>query len=115
VQACNAAGAVRIPTMMVQTLVENAVKHGLTEVRGPAVVAVEAHLTNHRLVVSVTDNGPGFKTEPLGETERLASRNGYGLANIRRRLHGYFGDSGALIIRRDDAKGLTIVSVEMPS
>jgi hypothetical protein len=115
VQAGNQAGAVRIPTMMVQTLVENAVKHGLTEVRGTAIVSVDAQVADDRLVISVTDNGPGFKTGTPGVEQPLTPRNGYGLANIRRRLHGYFGDAGALIIRRDEAKGLTVVSVEMPS
>jgi hypothetical protein len=115
VQAGDRAGEVRIPTMMVQTLVENAIKHGLTEVRGTAVVSVAARVANDRLVISVTDNGPGFKAEALGATERVASRNGYGLANVRRRLHGYFGDAAALVIRRDEANGLTVVSVEMPA
>jgi anti-sigma regulatory factor (Ser/Thr protein kinase) len=115
VRACDRAATLRIPTMMVQTLVENAVKHGLTEVRGTAVVSVDAQIIDDRLVISVTDNGPGFKPDASGANEGLSSRNGYGLANIRRRLRGYFGDAGALVIRRDEANGLTVVSVEMPS
>jgi len=114
VRAGAQAGAVRIPTMVVQTLVENAVKHGLTEVRGTAMVSVAAHVDKDRLVISVTDNGPGFTSDALAATERVSSRNGYGLANIRRRLRGYFGDDAALIIRRDEGDGLTVVSVEMP-
>ena len=114
VRAGAQAGAVRIPTMVVQTLVENAVKHGLTEVRGTAMVSVAAHVEKDRLVISVTDNGPGFTSDALAATERVSSRNGYGLANIRRRLRGYFGDDAALIIRRDEGDGLTVVSVEMP-
>jgi signal transduction histidine kinase len=114
VRAGEPADAVRIPTMMVQTLVENAVKHGLTEVRGTAIVRVDAQVENDRLVISVTDNGPGFTNEAAAATERGASRSGYGLANIRRRLRGYFGDDAALVIRRDEVNGLTIVSVEMP-
>jgi signal transduction histidine kinase len=114
VRAGAQAGAVRIPTMVVQTLVENAVKHGLTEVRGTAIVSVAAHVEKDRLVISVTDNGPGFTSDALAATERVSSRNGYGLANIRRRLRGYFGDDAVLIIRRDEGDGLTVVSVEMP-
>ena len=108
------AGAVRIPTMVVQTLVENAVKHGLTEVRGTAIVSVEARVAGDRLVICVSDNGPGFTADALVATERMASRNGYGLANIRRRLQGYFGEHAALVIERDEAEGLTMVSVQMP-
>ena len=99
VRAGAQAGAARIPTMVVQTLVENAVKHGLTEVRGTAIVSVAAHVEKDRLVISVTDNGPGF-TERRARRPRSAvsSRNGYGLANIRQRLRGYFGDDAVLII-----------------
>ena len=104
----------RIPTMVVQTLVENAVKHGLTEVRGVAVVAVEARLAQGGLLISVTDNGPGFTDEALSTTAALSSAGGYGLANIRHRLRGYFGDRAALIIERDQPRGLTVVSVQMP-
>ena len=57
---------------------------------------------------------PGFTGDALVATERMASRNGYGLANIRRRLQGYFGDHAALVIERDEAAGLTMVSVELP-
>jgi sensor histidine kinase YesM len=78
-------------------------------------VSVEAQIAVDRLVISVTDNGPGFRTEAPDAPGRPASRNGYGLANIRRRLQGYFGDRGRLVIRRDEANGLTVVSVEMPS
>ena len=111
--ASEAAGA-RIPTMMVQTLVENAVKHGLTEVRGTAVVSVSAESAADRLRLAVVDNGPGFTENALRSTEKPSSRTGYGLANIRDRLRGYFGDRAHLSISRDDGRGLTTVSVEMP-
>jgi signal transduction histidine kinase len=108
------AASARIPTMVVQTLVENAVKHGLTELRGAAIVGVDAQVRNDRLVVSVTDNGPGFTPEALSATDRPAPGGGYGLANIRHRLCGYFGDRARVQIGRDAVRGLTVVSVEMP-
>ena len=114
VRADAGARAARVPTMVVQTLVENAVKHGLTEVLDKAVVAVDARIERNRLVISVTDNGPGFTRDALAATERVSSRTGYGLANIRRRLRGYFGEDAALIISRDERDGLTVVSIEMP-
>ena len=100
----------RIPTMIVQTLVENAVKHGASSVRGPASVTVDAHSEGERLVVSVADNGPGF-----GDTDRPAAsraRGGYGLVNVRQRLDGYFGASAALSLTRTD--GVTAVSISLP-
>ena len=103
----------RIPTMMVQTLVENAVKHGVADLIGPAVVGVHATRHGNRVVLAVTDNGEGFETPP---TRRGSERRsgGYGLANIRQRLEGYFGTEAALRIDRDAARGLTVVAVELP-
>ena len=103
----------RVPTMMVQTLVENAVKHGLSELIGTAIVGVHATRDKDRVIVAVTDNGEGFSTRP---TRRAAERRsgGYGLANIRQRLAGYFGDDAALRIDRDEARSLTVVAVELP-
>jgi signal transduction histidine kinase len=102
----------RVPTMMVQTLVENAVKHGAASVRGSAMVIVRAREAAGRLVVSVVDNGPGFRDEPSPEPER--TRGGYGLVNVRQRLEGYFQSDAALTVDRDVAAGQTTVSVSLP-
>jgi hypothetical protein len=101
----------RVPTMVLQTLVENAVKHGLSEVIGPAHIGVDARVDNDRLVMTVTDNGEGFRS-----SRRVAERRsgGYGLANIRQRLEGYFGDKGELTTSRDEVRQLTVVSVALP-
>jgi signal transduction histidine kinase len=102
----------RVPTMIVQTLVENAMKHGVASVLGQATVAVHARRDGDGLVVSVTDNGPGF---PEGEVPAAGRRgSGYGLANVRQRLEGYFGARAALEIRRDVVHRRTIVSVSLP-
>jgi signal transduction histidine kinase len=113
----------RVPTMVVQTLVENAVKHGVALVRGPASVDVHARRDHGQLVVSVSDSGPGFPTASTGRIEPLAAGEsrrhkpavgGYGLANIRQRLEGYFGAAAALTVERDINGGRTIVSVSFP-
>lgn len=100
----------RVPTMIVQTLVENAVKHGAASVRGRAVVAVTANRRGERLVLTVSDNGPGFRDQPA--TPR--TRGGYGLVNIRQRLDGYFHGEAALAVERDGVRAMTIVSVDLP-
>ena len=103
----------RVPTMMVQTLVENAVKHGVAEVIGPALIGVRATREGDRVRIAVTDNGEGFSERArLRTTEKRSG--GYGLANIRQRLSGYFGDAAALTIDRDQARGVTIVAVVLP-
>ena len=102
----------RVPTMIVQTLVENAVKHGAASVRGRAVVIVRARQESGTLVVSVVDNGPGFREADSPEPARM--RGGYGLVNVRQRLEGYFGSNAALTVDRDTAAGMTTVSVSLP-
>ncbi|HSC27029.1 MAG TPA: histidine kinase [Vicinamibacterales bacterium] len=102
----------RVPTMVVQTLVENAVKHGAAAVRGRALVEVDARREGGRVHVVVSDNGPGLDAESRAETD--ARRGGYGLANIRQRLDGYFGSEAALTIERDAVRGLTIATLELP-
>lgn len=104
---------VKVPTMMLQTLVENAVKHGIARVRGGGMIRVEVKKNGGFLRMAVGDNGPGFQ-----ETDTAAScgkpQNGYGLKNIRERLEGNFGSAAALKLERNQQEALTIVSIEMP-
>ena len=48
-----------VPSMLVHTLIENAVKHGVAQVRGHGVLEMAARVADDRLTVEVTDNGPG--------------------------------------------------------
>ena len=105
-----AARGARVPTMIVQTLAENAVKHGAASVRGRASVLVTAREESGRLVMSVADNGPGFSEADPPSPAR--PRGGYGLVNIRQRLEGYFGSAAALSV--DRSSGVTTVSVTLP-
>ncbi|MDA2938322.1 histidine kinase [Acidobacteria bacterium AH-259-A15] len=103
----------KIPSMVVQTLVENAVKHGIASVRGTGRIEIEAKRIEGRVRITVSDNGPGF-AQTENSTHRKQSRSGYGLNNIRERLTGYFGSEATLKTERDQEAGLTIVSIEMP-
>ena len=103
----DAVRAARIPTMMLQTLVENAVKHGVSVIRGVARIEIDAGRRGDRLRVEVADNGPGFQ-------EGEAKSSGYGLRNIRERLRGYFGKEAGLAVQRDDPRQMTLVSLTLP-
>lgn len=103
--------AVRFPVMMVQTLVENAVKHGVASLRGVGRIQVRARRNDQYVSVEVIDNGPGL-TESEDSQAKAGSR--YGLRNIRERLSGYFGDAAGLSLARDEIAGLTIASIRIP-
>jgi signal transduction histidine kinase len=106
------AGDARIPAMVVQTLVENAVKHGVGGIRTQAVVEIEATVSDAGISILVRDNGPGFPAAALGGFP--AANGGYGLRNIRERLQGHFGNAASLRIDRDSALGMTIVALQFP-
>jgi LytS/YehU family sensor histidine kinase len=101
-----------IPAMIVQTLVENAVKHGVGGIRTQAVVEVSAEVSASGLRIAVGDNGPGF---PAAAMRAFPPGNGgYGLRNIRERLQGHFGETASLTVDRDTRLGMTVVSVRLP-
>lgn len=95
-----------VPAMVVLTLVENAVKHGVAKCAGHCAVGVRAELTGSRLVVEVRDSGPGPSTPP-GE--------GVGLQNVSRRLRSHYGDAAVLTLERDEALHETIARIVIPS
>ena len=87
-------GQAAIPPLMLISLVENAVKHGIEPKIGPGRVEVRARRSaSHeaQLEVSVTDDGVGF-----GEA---ASGDGIGLANIQERLRSIYGQRASLVLK----------------
>lgn len=111
-----AAGAVRVPTMTLQTLVENAIKHGVAARRGPATVEIAATVRDGRLRLEVCDNGPG----PAGRDDPASDEGDgdgerFGLRNVRERLAGHFGDAASVALFRDEARGRTVARVELPA
>ena len=72
-----------VPTMILQPIVENAIKHGVNAQRGRGHVDVSAVRNNGSLVIEVRDTGPGFRTAGVPA--------GIGLANTRARLEQLYG------------------------
>lgn len=105
--------AARVPTMMLQTLVENAVKHGVSAVRGQGRVEVRARAEGGRLRIEVADNGPGFGAGPDADGGETVP-GGFGLRNVADRLRAHFGDRAAIDHGRDGERGLTVVAITLP-
>ena len=113
VQADAAARRALVPSMLVHTLVENAVKHGIAQLRGGGRLDIEARVAGDRLTVTVADNGPGPEVAAGAAYVRRQGEQ-FGLRSVRDRLRGHFGDEAAFALERDDRRGVTIARVEMP-
>ena len=97
------------PPMMVQTLVENSIKHGLEPKAEGGHLSVKAEIRHGKLCVVVSDTGLGFAGAAGGET----AGTGVGLANIRERLSLLYGSKGTLTIANNPVGG-TIVTITVP-
>jgi hypothetical protein len=103
------AGA-QVPSMLLHTLVENAVKHGISPIRGPGRIDVRARIVETTLLLEIADTGPGLDRRP---SERPAGES-FGLRSVRDRLRGHFGDRASLSLTRDADRGITIARIAMP-
>ena len=94
------------PPMMLQSLVENAIKHGLESKPDGGSLSISAEVADNKLRVSVTDTGLGFGVAG-------SSGTGLGLQNIRERLSLLHGQSAQLIIAPNVPTGV-IATIEVP-
>lgn len=94
------------PPMMMQTLVENAIKHGLEPKPEGGHLAVKAEIVHGKLAVSVSDTGLGFGRAATAGT-------GVGLANIRERLQLLYGTKAGLTIAENPGGG-TRATITVP-
>ena len=98
VQVPESARAVPLPTMMLQTLAENAIKHGLEPVPGGGNLWIFARERDGQLGITVADDGRGFSDEQSG--------TGIGLRNLRERLKLAYGDAAAFSIVANFPRGV---------
>jgi two-component system LytT family sensor kinase len=95
-----------VPNLILQPLVENAVKHGVSKINGMGRIEIEARRAGERLVLSLRDNGPAFEGEH-------SPSEGIGLRNTRARLAQLYGQAQSLTLRPANDGGL-IAEVSLP-
>ncbi len=94
----------RLPPMVLPTLVENAIKHGLSPLPQGGRIEIRAHRAGTELVVEVRDDGAGFSS---------GSGSGVGLANTRSRLAALYGARASLKLASATPKGV-LASIRLP-
>ena len=99
-----------VPSLILQPLVENAIRHGVAGAAGRGEVWVRARVPNGALELEVRDNGPGFDGSAAGDGE---GRGRLGLRNTRARLERLYGDAHAFELS-NAIEGGARVSVRIP-
>jgi two-component system, LytTR family, sensor kinase len=100
----------RIPNLILQPLVENSIKHGISRKKENGRIEISARRTENRLILKVKDNGDLPQENNNGFP---VSNGGLGLRNTEARLRQIYGENFSLKIAKDTEKG-TSVSINIP-
>jgi two-component system LytT family sensor kinase len=98
-----------VPSMILQPLVENSIKHGLSRKVGPGTIVIRSRRQRGRVRIEIEDDGMGFLVERLDSP--MAS--GIGLANVRERLRVIYGATYQLTLTSEPGRGAT-ARIEVP-
>jgi two-component system LytT family sensor kinase len=98
-----------VPSMILQPLVENSVKHGFARKVGPGTITIRSVRDGGRAVIEVIDDGMGFVLDRLDQP----MSSGIGLANVRERLHVIYGATYQLTLASEPGHG-TRARIEIP-
>jgi two-component system, LytTR family, sensor kinase len=96
-----------VPTLLLQPLLENAIRHGITRVRAGGCVEIRARRSEELLEIVIADTGPGIRPEIQN------GRHGIGLQNTRERLQQLYGDQFTFHVENGPSGG-AVVSVTFP-
>jgi two-component system LytT family sensor kinase len=101
----------RVPNLILQPIVENALRHGLSQRSAPGHLEISAKRDNGSLRIQVKDNGPGLSAITGPKTNK---REGLGLSNTRARLEQLYGAAHRFSIENAPGGGL-VVTLEIPA
>jgi two-component system LytT family sensor kinase len=104
---------VMVPSMLLQPLVENSIKHGLSSKVEGGSIFLRSQLHDSTLVVEVEDNGVGMGSAKLLERPTGLGGSGIGMANVAERLKVLYGDAARMTVDSHEGKG-TLVRLRLP-
>lgn len=101
----------QVPSLILQPMVENAVKHGIAKRAQGGAIRIAASRSDGMLTLKVSNDGPSL---PAGwDLDGEMARPGIGMSNVRTRLRSLYGNAFELTMRNQDAGGVE-VSVSLP-
>ncbi len=103
---------VLVPSILLQPLIENSIKHGLEPRLHGGTVTVRSRLNEGRLLIEVADDGVGMGGRPVSMLRRTGS--GIGMRNVQERLEVLYGDRARFDVVSNPGRG-TLVSIEIPA
>jgi two-component system, LytTR family, sensor kinase len=98
-----------VPSMLLQPIVENCLKHGLAPKLGGGKIQLRTNTQDGRLKIEIEDNGVGISEEKMPHVYV----EGIGLSNVRERLHVLYGADFRLDIQSRPGEG-TVIRIEIP-
>jgi two-component system LytT family sensor kinase len=103
---------VLVPSILLQPLIENSIKHGLEPRIHGGTVTLRSRLQGDRVMIEVADDGVGIVARPASELKRAG--NGIGMKNVRERLEVLYGAQARFTVVSNPGRG-TLVSIELPA
>ncbi|HEY0794385.1 MAG TPA: histidine kinase [Acidisarcina sp.] len=102
-----------VPSMLLQPLIENSIKHGLEPRINGGTITLRSKLDKTRLLIEVEDDGVGMAEGRAPAGAMLRQGNGIGMRNVRERLEVLYGDAARFEVESRPGRG-TRVTLEMP-
>jgi two-component system, LytTR family, sensor kinase len=104
---------VMVPSMLLQPLVENSIKHGLASKVEGGSIFLRSQLVDSSVVIEVEDDGVGMAYAQVLDLTRGLGGNGIGMANVAERLKVLYGDTARMTVDSHEGKG-TLVRLRLP-
>jgi two-component system, LytTR family, sensor kinase len=102
---------VMVPSILLQPLIENSIKHGLEPRIHGGTVTLRSRLDGERILIEVADDGVGIGHRPASALRREGA--GIGMKNVQERLEVLYGDQARFSVVSNPGRG-TLVSIEIP-
>jgi two-component system LytT family sensor kinase len=103
---------VLVPSILLQPLIENSIKHGLEPRIHGGTVTLRSRLEGERVLIEVADDGVGMGNRPASMLPRTGA--GIGMKNVQERLEVLYGDQARFSVVSSPGRG-TLVSIEIPA